>query len=312
MKRILSIVMLFCCAACLFASCQGNPVQPTDTGTATGTNTNTSAAPTPDGALFRLEDLPRLDGSTANIPLASLILQRVTKLSEEQVESRVGFSTTPNAYINLIYDSTDLLLVYEADKSVKQQIKESETELEYHTIGKDALVFITNENNPVQSLTTAQIRDIYQGKIKNWKEVGGEDAVIEAFQRPDTSGSQALMVKLVMKGYKLMQAPTQYYPSEMGMLVDAVAEYNNSGNALGYSVFYYASTMYEKPGLKFLAVDGVAPSNASIKDGSYPFINEFYAVVRKDAPNGGNIRKLLDWILSDEGKKAVQDAGYVN
>ena len=69
----------------------------------------------------------------------------------------------------------------------------------------------------------------------------------------------------------------------MDELVDDIAEYNNSANAIGFSVYYYISEMYSKPGLRLLAVDGVTPSNHTIADQSYPLCNEFYAAIRQDS-----------------------------
>ena len=83
-----------------------------------------------------------------------------------------------------------------------------------------------NEDNPVQSLTRQQLRDIYAGKITNWKDVGGEDADIVAFQRREDSGSQTLFQKLLIQGGELMDAPTELAPAMMGELVDDIAEYN--------------------------------------------------------------------------------------
>ena len=123
-----------------------------------------------------------------------------------------------------------------------------------------------NEDNPVQSLTRQQLRDIYAGKITNWKDVGGEDADIVAFQRREDSGSQTLFQKLLIQGGELMDAPTELAPALMGELVDDIAEYNNAANAIGFSVYYYISEMYSKPGLRLLAVDGVTPSADTIAD----------------------------------------------
>lgn len=92
------------------------------------------------------------------------------------------------------------------------------------------------------------------------------------------------MVKLVMQNLPLMEAPSERYPGEMGGLIDALASYNNEKNALGYSVYYYAKNMYSVPGLRLMAVDGVVPSEETIANGSYPFLNEFYAVIRKNEP----------------------------
>lgn len=260
----------------------------------------------------KLSSIPRIDGSTANIPLAKLILERVTDYTAEEIEQQTKFTTTPCAYENLVNGNTDFLLIYEADAATKKAIETSGTELECHAIGKDALVFLVNDKNPVKSLTTRQIQDIYQGNITNWKTVGGEDKEIVAYQRAERSGSQALMVKLVMQNLKLMKAPTELYPQEMGGLIDALASYHNTRNAVGYSVYYYAENMYRQPGLKFMPVDGIAPTNETISKSDYPFINDFYAVIRKDEPSDSPARKLLRWVLSDEGSRTVADAGYVN
>lgn len=122
--------------------------------------------------------------------MAVLMVQRLLGISAEEADAMLNFTNTPYAYEALVQKNTDLLLVYEADEETKQIIKSSGVELEYHPIGRDALVFITNEGNPVTSLTTAQIQDIYQGKVVNWKTLGGEDKRIEAYQRPVKSGSQ--------------------------------------------------------------------------------------------------------------------------
>ena len=108
-----------------------------------------------------------------------------------------------------------------------------------------------------------------------------------------------------------MQAPTALYPTEMGGLIDALATYNNDPTVPGYSVYYYAQNMYQQPGLRFMAVDGVLPSNDAIADGTYPFVNDFYAVLRADSAQNSREHQLLTWLLSDDGCQVVTDAGYV-
>ncbi len=110
-----------------------------------------------------------------------------------------------------------------------------------------------------------------------------------------------------------MEAPTEFRPAEMGGLIEQLASYNNSADALGYSVFYYASYMYQQPGLRFLAVDGVLPSDESIADGSYPLLNEYYLAVRSAdlVDEQSPVSKLYRWILSDDGKQSIRQAGYI-
>jgi len=261
---------------------------------------------------FTADDFPKLDGSTANIPLAQALAKLFLGMNDLETEDFVAFNTTPASYKNLADRACDLLLVYEASDETKQALDDMGAELEYFPIGKDALVFIVNENNPVKSLTQQQIIDIYTGKITNWSEAGGADLAIAAFQRDPTSGSQALMKKLVMKDVPMAEAPTEFTPMEMGDLIDRLAEYDNNGGAIGYSVYYYASLMYTRPGLKFIGVDGVAPANETIAAGEYPYTNDFYAVLRKDEPADSPARQMAQWLCGSEGQKLIDSCGYVS
>ena len=258
-----------------------------------------------------LEEYPCMDGSTANLPMMAEIMSQVCGITLEEAEELTTCTKTSNAWSNIANGNVDILLVYEAAEDTKAYLKTVGTELEVTPVGRDALVFINNEQNPVDNLTQAQLIDIYTGKVTNWNEVGGEDLDIIPYQRVATSGSQSLFMKLLMKDVVPMDAPMELRPAEMGMLIDELARYNNEGNALGYSVFYYANYMYQQPGLRMIAVDGVQPSDETIADGSYPLLNEYYVVIRADEPEDSPARLLRDWILSDEGSAAIVKAGYI-
>ena len=257
------------------------------------------------------EEYPVVDGSTANLPMMHEIMSRVTGITAEEAAIQTKCSKTSGAWFELAYGNSDLLLVYEASEGTKAELDNIGTELEITPIGRDALVFIVNEDNPINDLTEQQLIDIYSGKITNWSQIGGENQEILPFQRPESSGSQSLFMKLLMTDTAPIDAPTEMRPTEMGGLIETLASYNNSANALGYSVFYYASYMYQQPGLKFVSVNGVMPSDETIADGSYPLLNEYYLAIRADEPEDSNTRKLQQWILSDEGSRAIRDAGYI-
>jgi phosphate transport system substrate-binding protein len=258
-----------------------------------------------------LDEYPRMDGSTANLPMMAEIMSRVCDITLEEAEELTSCTKTSNAWSNIANGNADILLVYEAAEDTKAYLDTVGTELEITPLGRDALVFINNEQNPVENLTQQQLIDIYTGNVTNWKEVGGEDLEIIPYQRVATSGSQSLFMKLLMKDIVPIDAPMELRPAEMGMLIDELARYNNEGNALGYSVFYYASYMYQQPGLKMIAVDGVQPSDETIADGSYPLLNEYYLVIRADEPEDSPARQLRNWILTDEGRAAIIEAGYI-
>ncbi|MCL2782333.1 MAG: substrate-binding domain-containing protein [Actinomycetia bacterium] len=290
------------------SACAANPVN--SPSTPAGPTAPSSPPP------FTLATMPKLDGSTANIPLGSLVLQRLAGVPKAQADN-VAFSGTSQAYWLLACNGPtqgngEVLLAYEPAGETKDRISDSSCgKLEYHPIGRDALVFLTNAANPVKSLTTEQYLEIYSGSVTNWSEVGGKDQSIVAFQRNETSGSQALMRKFVMGQAAMAKAPAQLVIGDMFALVDGVAGYRNTGNALGYSVFYYAKDMYSQPEVKMLAANGVEPSQQSIADGSYPYVNDFYAVIRADDKPDSPARQVVAWLESPAGQQAVQDAGYV-
>ena len=275
--------------------------------TSSSDETENSAQP-----LMSLEEYPTVDGSTATMPLMAAVLQKVCGIDAEQAESYVYASKTSQSWIALSNGDADLLLVYEVPESTKEQLAQG-PELEVTAIGRDALVFIVNEQNPVESLTQDQLRDIYTGAVTNWAELGGNDQSIVAFQRDETSGSQTLFEKLLVgdRELTLTDPPTELRPGMMGALVDGLASYNNEGNAIGYSVYYYISEMYAQPGLKLIGVDGVQPEYDTIADSSYPLCNEFYVAIRADEPEDSPTRQLYNWICSEEGKQTLIDAGYV-
>ncbi len=267
--------------------------------------------------ILTADEFPITDGSTACIPLIAQIMADTTGMDLETAQSCVSTNTTAWAWRNLsLYggnegDSTKLIIAYEAPGSVKEEMAAEGGPLDQKAIGRDALVFIVNDDNPMQSLSQQQIKDIYAGKITNWKDVGGADLPIVAFQRREDSGSQTLFQKLLIQGGELMDAPTELAPTEMGGLVDSIAEYNNTANAIGFSVYYYIDQMYSKPGLRLLAVDGVTPSNESIADQRYPLCNEFYAAVRQDSGADTPERKVYDWLSTDAGRACIEKSGYV-
>lgn len=269
-----------------------------------------------------LSGYPIVDGSTALLPLMAHVRKNALGISLDDAENDTSCNKTNHAWYKLSNGDADVLIVGEMPSEVKDHlfsmIKRKEKwndtyykPVKYAPIRREGLVFIVNKNNPVESLTKQQIIDIYTGKITNWKEVGGEDKPIEAFQREETSGSQTIFRKILMKDIEPVKKEVYYYPGEMNSLIDVLASYDNSNNAIGYSVYYYVTQMYKNDNLKLLKVDGIMPSNDTISDFSYPLLNESYVAIRYDEPEDSNAHKLYDYIRSDMGKESIIEAGYV-
>ncbi|MCL2488584.1 MAG: substrate-binding domain-containing protein, partial [Oscillospiraceae bacterium] len=226
----------------------------------------------------------KIDGSTATIPLSEGIAKHFLGLDDDQAAEKIRHNRTDAAYRNLVDGAADLIFVTYPSEDESQYATDSGVTLEVIPVVKDALIFLVNKKNPVNSLTQQQLIDIYTDKITNWKDLGGSDAEIKAFQRQGNSGSQTLFLKLLMKNIVPTNPPVELKPADMGGLVEAIADYDNAESALGFSVFYYATDMYNLPGVKLLWVDGVAPNKETIQDGSYPLPTYYYAVLRQDTP----------------------------
>ena len=257
------------------------------------------------------ENYPRIDGSTANMPMMAAIRSEFLGEDLTTAENNTKVTTTDYAWRNLIDGKADLLLVYEPSAETKKIIDESNVKLKITPIGRDALVFIVNDKNPIKNLSTQDLKDIYSGKITNWSELGGEDVKIEAYQREFNSGSQTLFLKLVMNDTTPMDPPEKYKIFGMEGLIKEIASYNDAGNAIGYSVYYYAKKMYAGRGLRLIEVDNVEQSDQTIARGQYPYLNEYYLVIREDTPSDSETMKLYNFITSKAGTETIKKAGYI-
>lgn len=309
MKKILTIALALLLATSIFSCGKINTENNGD-----NENNNEISQSQSESFKFTVENYPKMGGSLANLPLGEAVTATVLGIDRKTASSMIKFegSTTDN-YEALVDGTFDILIAYEIGEDAKEYAKEKGVELEMTAIGTDALVFICSLENSVESLTDKQIREIYTGNITDWSEVGGENHPIIPYQRNKDSGSQTLFDKIINLGDDLMDAPEETRIGSMIGLLEAVADYDNSADALGYTVYYYLTNM-EQDKLKtskLLAVDGINPTNETIKNGKYPYVNDFYVVIRKDAKEDSPERILYNWIKSEQGKELAERENYV-
>lgn len=255
------------------------------------------------------EPLPRLDGATAMYPLYAAFVEATYPEGDYQpYNSRVQVSRTPEAYQNLIAGNVDLIFVAAPSASQEWQAEKEGLTFDMTPIGREAFVFFVHHKNSVDNVTLEQVKKIYAGEITNWRDVGGDDEAIRAFQRPADSGSQTALEKL-MGNMPIMKAPSENIASGMGGIIHEVSQYRNYKNAMGYTFRYYSTEMVQNKKIKLLSIDGVAPTKENIRNGTYPLVSEFYAVTA--GTENENVQKLIDWILTDEGQALVEKVGYV-
>lgn len=268
--------------------------------------------PQPNQFVFTRENFPRLNGSTSTVPLGQAIASILLGESREDVSDLTQFSKTTQSYRDLMWGNADLLIAAEPAEVIWQEKAEQNFDWNMEPFAVDALVFVVNADNPVDCLTTEQVQKIYIGEITNWSEVGGDDLPIVPFQRNAEAGSQTAMLKLVMKDLPMMDAPADYVRGEMGDLIEAVAAYDGTPAAIGYTVYYYANDMKMADGLKILSIDGVEPCADTIRSSAYPFLNNYYVLTAAGLPEDAPAKILYDWILSEAGQKLVAHEGYVS
>ena len=255
------------------------------------------------------ENLPRIDGAAALFPVYSAFVNAVYPNTTKLHDGIFEYNNTPDGYRLLAEKETDIFIgVYPSDEQ-RAYAEENKTTFEYTPIGTEAFVFFVHKDNPITNLTTEQIKDIYSGKITNWKDVGGKNEKIAAFQRNEGSGSQS-MLKRFMGDTPIADAPTEMVNDLMAGIIERVADYKSKTNSIGFSFRYYVEGIIKNPDIKMISIDGIAPTSENIRNGSYPILTPIYAVTYKENQNG-NVDKLLEWILSDEGQYIINETGYV-
>jgi phosphate transport system substrate-binding protein len=170
-------------------------------------------------------------------------------------------------------------------------------------VALDGLSLFVNERNPVRELTIDQIREIYTGRISNWRDVGGNDAPITLYSRDHSSGTHMYFQEEVLDGEEY--ALTARSMPGTAQVVDAVTQ---DKNGIGYGGVAYGR------GIRFVAVRtdsqsaAVLPTTENILNGMYPFSRQLYAFLR-ETPKG-EVQRFIEWVLGDEGQAIVTEVGY--
>lgn len=270
---------------------------------------------------------PSMDGSTVCVPMAMELGRQWLDLEEEDLNGFANFSTTPYAYERLIrgkpnplvtvksrgimMDDThpiDLVLATYPNADERQEAEEAGVRLVYVPFCYDAFIFMLNYLNPVENLMVEQIQGIYSGKIDNWNDLGGYDSRITPCTRPHGSGSQTAMEEMVMQGIEICPGYDNFVSDGMAGAVMQVGNYDNGYAAIGYSYLYYVNMLVDDSWVTVPAINGVKPTPENLRSGAYPFTVNYYAVYRE---GDSNTEAFVNWLIGDEGQRAVKQAGYI-
>lgn len=270
-------------------------------------------------------EMPVIDGSTSTYPYTKTLYDALFFNGENHPQYPDAHSKSHESYERLINGEVDVLFAAtKASSQLEAQAKKAGVTLEYIPIAYDAMVFFTNRENTITGLTQKQIQEIYvENRYDNWRQVGGPDAGLLPYRRNADSGSHALMERYFLEGGKLSLSPDIYNVYTSYAMTTALTDVASAlqtdppAYAIGYSVYYFYLNSYwllEDVGgdreLKLLEVDGVAPSDATIADGSYPLAGNNYAVIRASEPEDSLARRLVAFMRSQAGQDCVSRAGF--
>ncbi len=246
------------------------------------------------------DDTIKITGSTTVLPIA----QKAAEIYMKQnpgVRISVAGTGSGDGVKALIDCTTDVCNSSRDMKSKEIQLaKEKNVNPKKFTVAMDCIVPVVNPVNPVSGLTIEQLKDIYTGKIKNWKQVGGEDKTIVVISRDSASGTFEVWNHKVM-GKKARVRPDAQLQASNGAVAQAVA-----GNkyAIGYVGIGYLNDK-----LKGLTVNGVTASPKTAKDNSYPIARGLYMFTNGEPK--GNVAKFMSFVMGPEGQKIVKAEGFV-
>jgi phosphate transport system substrate-binding protein len=240
-----------------------------------------------------------IKGSTTVLPIAQGTLEAFMKKHPE-VQISLSGGGSGEGIKALIDKTTDIA-------TSSREIKKEEIDLAKtknvnpvaNVVANDAIVPVVNPKNKVKNLSIDQLSQIYQGKITNWKEVGGEDLKIVVISRDSSSGTFESWDHFVMKKAKV--APQAQMLASNGAIVTAVAK---NRYAIGYLGIGYVNKS-----LKPLQVNGITASVATALSKEYPFSRELYMYT--DGEPKGDVAKYIAFVKSAEGQKIVVKEGFV-
>ena len=269
-----------------------------------------SKLPKIESALKLTDHLPVLDGAAALVPVYAAVIENVYpvgcvtyeggRFSADNyygenfaADSAMQYKNTVRGYQAIVDGTTDILFCAGPSAEQMWYAEEKGVELVYVPVGLEAFVFFVNEQNPVDNLTVEQVRKIYACDYTNWSEVGGPNRIINPVTRLEGSGSQTAF-ESVMGGQKIGKK------SPLAI----------TGASIGFSFRYYMDGIVGNDTVKMISLNGVYPSAENIQNRTYPIVTQFYAIYRKENDNP-NIPILIEWLLSDEGQRLIEETGYV-
>ena len=286
MKKTLAMLLSAALCVSLFAGCSGgsaNTSDPESTTPATGTQTAEET---------KLSGTVVTNGSTS---MESVMGALIEAFKEVQPDVQIQYTGSGSgAGITSAQDGTaDIGLA-------SRDLKDDETGVKQITVAKDGIAIIANPENPVADLSIEQIAQIFTGEITNWSELGGSDGQIVPIGREAGSGTR--------DGFESITGTEDAckYQNELTSTGEVIANVASNPNAIGY-----ASLSAVDDTVKALTVGGVAPSEATVLDGTYAIQRNFNFILSDSTELSEAAQAFVDWATSSEASDLIAGAGAV-
>ena len=253
------------------------------------------------GSLAGAEAL-RIEGSTTVGPIADAFAEYF-KTIQPGLEITVNKTGSGNGAAALIDGRCDIATMsrfMKTEEEFKKAVEKGVTPVA-HAVAMDGVCVIVHPSNPVKEMTTAQVRDIYLGKVKNWKEVGGPDMQIVAVSRDTSSGTYESFHEMVMKKQD-MAAGVEYVNANP----QAHARVSSTAGAIAYVGLGFVDAK-----VKALRIDGVEPTKQTIVSGTYPISRPLFLFTNGYPKLGSTIYKFVTFHLTEKGQELIEAKGFV-
>ncbi|MBS6006954.1 MAG: phosphate ABC transporter substrate-binding protein [Clostridium baratii] len=245
-----------------------------------------------------------ISGSSAMLPLMEQSIEKFNEMKPgNTINAQAGGSGTG---LTQVLDGTVNIGnsdVYAKDKLTAEQAKE----LVDHKVIAQGFGIVVNKESGITNLTKAQIKDIFLGKVKNWKEVGGKDMEILVIHRPASSGTRATFVEKVLDGKKELENDSIGATQDSNGAVLTAMKKN--GGAISYVALSYMNNEEAKNTLNLVSIDGKEATVQNIKDGKYDFWSWGHMYTKGEA--NGLAKEFIDFVGSSDNKESIENLGLI-
>lgn len=245
-----------------------------------------------------------ISGSSAMLPLMEKSIEKFNEMKPgNTINAQAGGSGTG---LTQVLDGTVNIGnsdVYAKDKLTAEQAKE----LVDHKVIAQGFGIVVNKESGITNLTKAQIKDIFSGKVKNWKEVGGKDMEILVIHRPASSGTRATFVEKVLDGKKELENDSIGATQDSNGAVLTAMKKN--GGAISYVALSYMNNEEAKNTLNLVSIDGKEATVDNIKNGNYDFWSWGHMYTKGEA--NGLAKEFIDFVGSSDNKESIENLGLI-